>query len=33
MKAVYNKALSSTEGRPALSARVVIGALIIKHML
>jgi len=30
---VYNKALSSTIGRPALSARVVIGALIVKHML
>ena len=30
---VYNKALSSRTGRPALSARVVIGALIIKHML
>jgi len=31
--AVYNKALSWTEGRPSLSARVVVGALIIKHML
>jgi len=30
---VYNKVLSSTTGRPALSARVVVGALIIKHML
>ncbi len=30
---VYNKALSSTTGRPALSARAVVGALIIKHML
>ncbi len=30
---VYNKALSSTAGRPALSARVVVGALIVKHML
>lgn len=30
---VYNKVLSSTTGRPALSSRVVVGALIIKHML
>jgi len=30
---VYNDALSKREGRPALSARVVVGALIIKHML
>lgn len=33
LSAVYNKALSMMEGRPALSARVVVGALIIKHML
>src|SRR4030042_5055765 len=33
LSAVYNKALSGTEGRPALSARVVVGALLIKHML
>jgi len=33
LSAVYNKALSVTDGRPALSARVVVGALIIKHML
>ena len=30
---VYNKQMSgSTEGRPPLSARVVIGALFIKHL-
>jgi transposase, IS5 family len=33
LSVVYNKALSVSEGRPALSARVVVGALIIKHML
>ena len=30
---IYNAALSVSSGRPALSARVVVGALIIKHML
>ncbi len=30
---VYNKSLSSHKGRPALSGRIVIGALIIKHKL
>ena len=30
---VYNQALSSQTGRPGLSARLVVGALIIKHML
>ena len=30
---VYNQALSSLTGRPALSARIAVGALIIKHML
>ena len=30
---VYNQALSKETGRPALSARVVVGALIVKHML
>lgn len=30
---VYNQALSSDTGRPGLSARLAVGALIIKHML
>ena len=30
---VYHKALSADAGRPALRGRLVIGALIIKHML
>jgi len=30
---VYNRALSKERGRPALSGRTVVGALIIKHML
>ena len=30
---VYNQALSSDMGRPGLSARLAVGALIIKHML
>lgn len=30
---VYNEALSSDTGRPGLSARLAVGALIIKHML
>lgn len=30
---VYNEALSSHTGRPGLSARLAVGALIIKHML
>jgi len=30
---VYNRSLSPASGRPALSARVVVGALIVKHML
>lgn len=29
---VYNKSLSTNQGRPALPSRIVIGALIIKHM-
>jgi IS5 family transposase len=29
---VYNKSLSTSQGRPALPSRIVIGALIIKHM-
>lgn len=30
---VYNRALSNQSGRPALTARTAVGALIIKHML
>ena len=33
LSGVYNHALSSHTGRPALSARLVVGDLIIKHML
>jgi hypothetical protein len=29
---IYNEALSTSKGRPAIRARVVVGALIIKHM-
>ena len=30
---LYNKQFYSTEGRPPISGRIVIGAVIIKHML
>jgi len=33
LSGVYNQALSKETGRPALSARIVIGALVVKHML
>lgn len=33
MVAQYNKCFKSSEGRPALNGRIVIGAVIIKHML
>jgi len=33
LSGVYNQALSKETGRPALSARTVVGALTVKHML